>query len=54
MDLLQTIRQYSTPILEPIAAMELWQQTGSRVALKQILKNGMPIHESLLQNQKKH
>ena len=54
MDLLQTIRQYSTPVLQPIAAMELWQQTGSRVAFAQISDNAMPTHESLLQSHKKH
>jgi hypothetical protein len=48
MDLLQTIRQYSAPALQPIAAMELWHQTGSRAAFAQISDNGMPIHESLL------
>jgi len=54
MDLLQTIRQYSTPVLQPIAAMELWQKTGSRVALKQISDNAIPAHESLLRGYKKH
>ena len=54
MDLLQTIRQYSTPILQPIAAMELWQQTGSRVALKQILHSATPIHDRFIHNLKKH
>ena len=54
MDLLQTIRQYSTPALQPIAAMELWQQTGSRVAFAQISDNAIPTHESLLQDHKKH
>ena len=54
MDLLQTIRQYSTPVLEPIAAMELWQQTGSRVALKQVLNSATPIHEKFIHSPKKH
>ena len=54
MDLLQTIRQYSTPVLQPIAAMELWQKTGSRFAFAQISDNAMPTHESLLQDHKKH
>ncbi len=44
MDLLQTIRQYSTPALQPIAAMELWQKTGSRAAYRQITENGFPVH----------
>jgi hypothetical protein len=54
MDLLQTIRQYTMPALQPIAAMDLWQQTGSKAALKQISKNSMPAHESFLQSLKKH
>jgi len=54
MDLLQTIRQYSAPALQPIAAMELWQQTGSRAAYKQISANGIPVHGSLLKTLDKH
>lgn len=54
MDLLQTIRQYSTPALQPIAAMELWQQTGSRAAYNQISDNGLPVHEMPFQNLIKH
>ena len=54
MDLLQTIRQYSTPALQPIAAMDLWHQTGSQAALRQITKNGFPVNESLLQDTNKH
>lgn len=54
MDLLQTIRQYSMPALQPMAAMDLWQQTGSQAALKQISKSAVPLHESLLQGKNKH
>ena len=54
MDLLQTIRQYSMPALQPIAAMELWQQTGSQTAFKQITENGIPVHKDFIQCQKKH
>ncbi len=54
MDLLQTIRQYSMPALQPIAAMDLWQQTGSRAAYKQISDSGIPVHESLVNNLGKH
>ncbi len=54
MDLLQTIRQYSSPALQPITALELWHKTGSRVAYKQISEHGIPVHESLLKNTKKH
>lgn len=48
MDLLQTIRQYTTPALQPIAALELWQQTGSRAAYKQISESGIPVPDSLV------
>jgi len=54
MDLLQTIRQYTTPALSPIAAFELWSQTGSRAALKQIPGNTIPLHNSFIRCHKKH
>jgi hypothetical protein len=54
MDLLQTIRQYSMPALQPIAAMELWQQTGSRAAFEQISESGMPVHSDLIRPAAKH
>ena len=54
MDLLQTIRQYSSPALQPIAAMELWSQTGSRAAFEQISKSGLPIHSRFLMDTDKH
>jgi hypothetical protein len=54
MDLLQTIRQYSSPTLQPIAAMELWNQTGSRVAFEQVSQSGIPIHSRFLTNTDKH
>ena len=54
MDLLQTIRQYSTPALQPIAAMELWQQTGSQAAYRQISENGIPVHPDLIRQTGKH
>jgi len=50
MDLLQTIRQYSAPALQPIAAMDLWRQTGSRAAYKQISAKGMPVHDYTLKD----
>ncbi len=54
MDLLQTIRQYSAPALQPMAAMDLWQQTGSRAAYKQISDSGIPVNDILLQNPEEH
>lgn len=53
MDLLQTIRRYSSPALQPLAAMELWQETGSRAALEQVSAESMPIHNSLIKDIKK-
>ncbi len=54
MDLLQTIRQYSTPALQPLSAFELWDQTGSRAALQQVSDSGFPVHPNLLHNINKH
>ena len=54
MDLLQTIRRYSAPALQPLSAMELWQQTGSNVALKQIAENATPLHAHFLQDSTTH
>ena len=54
MDLLQTIRQYSTPAMHPITAMDLWHETGSRAAYRQISRSGTPLHESLLEKTNKH
>jgi uncharacterized protein YjiS (DUF1127 family) len=54
MDLLQTIRQYSVPVLQPIDAFELWDKTGSRSALSQISSDSIPVHVDLLRNPEKH
>ncbi len=48
MDLLQTIRQYSSPAMQPLAALELWNLTGSRAAFEQISDTGIAIHDSLI------
>ncbi len=48
MDLLQTIRHYSAPALQPIAALELWSDTGSQFAYKLHPANALPLHESLI------
>lgn len=51
MDLLQTIRQFSAPALQPISAYDLWDQTGSQSALQQITdNNGFPIHSAVTKN----
>ena len=54
MDLLQTIRQYSMPALQPIAALHLWQKTGSRAAYKQISENAIPVHASMIEQAGEH
>jgi hypothetical protein len=54
MDLLQTIRQYSTPALQPLAALELWNQTGSQAAFKQISESGTPLADGLWKDHKNH
>ena len=48
MDLLQTIRQFSAPALQPIQSFELWTDTGSRNAFNQLSGNSLPLHESLI------
>ncbi len=49
MDLLQTIRQYSSPALTSLAAMELWSDTGSQFAYNQLSSSSaIPLHEKLL------
>jgi len=48
MDLLQTIRQYSSTALQPLAAMELWSDTGSQFAYRQLSGDVLPVHEQLL------
>lgn len=54
MDLLQTIRRYSMPALQPLAALELWQQTGSRAAFNQVSQTGLPLPDSLIKKTGKH
>lgn len=51
MDLLQTIREFTSPALQPIQAHELWSDTGSRHALAMFSDNALPLHESLLNRQ---
>jgi hypothetical protein len=50
MDLLQTIRQYSMPALQPIAAFEMWDKTGSQAAFNQISDGVLPVHGSLIKD----
>ena len=48
MDLLQTIREFSSPALQPIQNLELWSDTGSAGAFNRLAGNAMPLHESLI------
>lgn len=48
MDLLQTIRQFSSPALHPLQAFELWSDTGSLNAFNQLPDRALPLHESLI------
>ena len=48
MDLLQTIRDFSTPALQPLQSLELWSDTGSRRAFGRLSDSAVPVHESLI------
>lgn len=48
MDLLQTIREFRSPALQPIQNLELWSDTGSRRAFEQLSEAAVPLHESLI------
>ncbi len=50
MDILQTIRGFNTPVLQPIQSLELWSDTGSQAAYRRIAhdRDALPLHESLI------
>ena len=48
MDLLQTIREFSSPALRPIQDLELWSDTGSTRAYGRLSKSSIPVHEALI------
>jgi hypothetical protein len=48
MDLLQTIREFSSPALQPIQNLELWSDTGSARAFDRLAGYAVPLHESLI------
>lgn len=54
MDLLQTIRQYTSPALKPLEAFDLWNQTGSQAALRQISGNATAVYNGCIQVRNKH
>lgn len=48
MDILQTIRSFNSPVLQPIQSFELWSDTGSRSCYQRLAQHGTPVHESLV------
>ena len=48
MDLLQTIRRFSSPVLQPMQSYELWSDTGSAGLFSQIDNDSFPVHESMI------
>lgn len=48
MDLLQTVRDFNSPALQPIQSMELWSDTGSQKAYNDLSNNALPLHERLI------
>ena len=48
MDLLQAIREFSSPALQPIQSLELWSDTGSARAFDRLAESAIPLHESLI------
>jgi hypothetical protein len=48
MDLLQTIRDFSSPALQPIQSLELWSDTGSKGAFDRLAGSTIPLHEALI------
>lgn len=50
MDVLQTIRGFNSPALQPIPSLELWSDTGSRLAWRRIVddRDALPLHEALI------
>lgn len=48
MDLLQAIRDFNAPALQPIQSLELWSDTGSRAAYQRLSAQAVPLHEALI------
>lgn len=48
MDVLQVIRQFNTPVLDPIQTLEQWSDTGSKRAYYNLSGDALPLHESLI------
>ncbi len=54
MDLLQTIRQYNAPALQPLSAFQQWQDTGSQHAFRQLSAHGLPLAGNLIDTDHRH
>ena len=48
MDLLQTIREFNSPVLQPLQTLELWSDTGSLGAYNRMDGASLPLHEGLI------
>ena len=48
MDLLQTIRSFSSPVMQPMQSYELWSDTGSAALFNQIAADSIPVRESMV------
>ncbi len=48
MDLLQTVRHFNSPALQPIQTLELWSDTGSKRAFNSLSDHALPLHETLV------
>jgi hypothetical protein len=53
MDVLQAIREFNAPVLEPIQMLELWSDTGSQAAFERLSGRSLPLHEALVDNSRK-
>ena len=54
MDILQTIRAFNSPVLQPIQSLELWSDTGSQAAFRRLATDALPVHETLVNQDRKH
>lgn len=54
MDILQTIRAFNSPALQPMQTLELWSDTGSKAAFQRLANSSLPLHETLLEKNRKH
>ncbi len=48
MDILQTIRDFNAPALQPIQSLELWSDTGSKASYRRLAGKSFPVHEAFV------